>query len=163
MNNKKVIIILSVILLLLISIGTALYINNKKEITKLNEEIEKEEGIIHKEEKEEKEETVVETESVEAETCSERMNASYRGKYSDEKYKEEMTITLKDNGTYEKAIKEGELQKGTYKIANNNITFEFVPSGAPVDAKTSYSYKMSSDCNEITVRNSNFSYTLTKD
>ncbi len=163
MNNKKVIIILSVILLLLVSIGTALYINNRKEITKLNEEIEKEEGIIHKEEKEDESEPVKEYEPEATETCSERVNASYTGKYSNNNYQEEMTITLKDNGTYEKAIKEGELQKGTYKITNNNITFEFVPSGAPGDAKTSYSYKMSSDCNEITVRNSNFSYTLIKE
>lgn len=158
MKNKKIIISLIILIVIALSIGIFLYIRSNN-IQKQNEELELQEQKEYKEnkvkEKEEKEEQVQEEKEV---SCSGNINGTYIGKYSDNSINEEVTITLKDDGTYEKSIKEGEYQKGTYSIANNNISFEFVPSGAPQDVKSNYSYKISNDCSEITVRNSTFSY-----
>lgn len=163
MKNKKLtMIIIILILLILVLLGTFFYLKDKSEKKELMKEIEEQEKIDREEQREYKKQKEEETEEKEEKVvenkCEGTINATFKGKYDNNYYKEEITIILNNNGTYEKSITEGEYQKGTYTIANGNVIFEFIPSGAPPSAKSKYSYKISEDCSKITIKNSNFSY-----
>ncbi len=165
MKKKKIIIIIIVILLIISILGTVFYIKNKNDKKRLKEEIEEMERIDREEQKEFEEEKKKEKEQVveeKKEECSNTINATFKGDYNGGSFKEETTIVLKEDGSYEKSITEGEYQKGTYSISDGSILFEYIPSGAPPSAKSTYSYKISDDCSKITISNSNFSYTVNR-
>ena len=165
MKSKIVIISLIILLIISISIGLFTHIKANKEIKRLNtyiEVLEEEDDLEQQQYKEEKQKEEEKKKEEEAANCGGKINATYEGKYQGTNMKEETTITLKDDGTYTKSIKESEYQEGTYEIVNGNISFEYSPSGAPSNVKTKYSYKISDNCNEITIRNDNFSYVVYK-
>lgn len=157
MKNRKIIITLIVLIIITISIGTILIINNNKKEKLKEDEFYKHESVEVEEERMREEQEEQEVEESEETTCAETIDGEFVGKYEGNP-SEEVTITLNKDGIYEKKITEGEYQRGYYQIVKNNINFEFVPSGAPSAAKTTYSYKISDDCSEITIRNSTFSY-----
>ena len=164
MKNKTIIITLIILLIISISIGMFAYLKANKEIKRLNtyiEVLEEEDDLEQQKYKEEKQKEEEKRQEEEKASCGGKMNATFEGIYQGN-MKEETTITLKDDGTYTKSIKESEYQEGTYEIVNGIISFEYSPSGAPSNVKTKYSYKISEDCNEITIRNDNFSYTAYK-
>ncbi len=156
MKNKKIIITLIILIIITLSIGTILIIKNNKQKLK-EDEFYKHESVEVEEERIKEEQEEEEIEESEESTCAETIDGEFVGKYEGTP-SEEVIITLNKDGIYEKKITEGEYQRGYYQIVKNNINFEFVPSVARSSAKTTYSYKISDDCSEITIRNSTFSY-----
>jgi hypothetical protein len=95
--------------------------------------------------------------------CSGYFDAVYHGTYHEEggvfTLDEDLTLTLKKDGSFSQVVVNSEGSGGKYEIKDGNIYLSYCPIYGPCDDYTVETYKISDDCSKITI---NDNYILNK-
>ena len=149
---NSLVLIIAIIVAFAAGFGVSLLVNkpeNKEE--QKQEEKKKEEKPSEPEKPEDKEEP--EKPSEPAKSCSGKINATYEGGYNGPygqfTINENVTVTLRTDGTIDAVYKDSEGSNGTYNIENGKLVVQWKPIYGPGDETTEVKYDVEKDCSRI--------------